>query len=242
MYADSDEEEQEEEQQGQSLPDGNDGPVVSGNGEMQAAVSCDDSEVSRPVGVDVDMVSVGGPPPAPAEEQDLPPPDPLEFLPQDLREPPPGEPIPGISVSAFQLTVIAGKDNLTSSVPSIAICIEVSVLLAAPLGQCDFLAAPKNSGTQMAAALKQSRDFCNPYMMNMMIEYNQLDEYGSCYPSELWDPKGIPAEDYSRPLEREMKVLRLPLSMLFYLIAPDLLRPMGHWKVPRAISFRSCPP
>ena len=41
-----------------------------------------------------------------------------------------------------------------------------------------------------------------------MIEYNQMDEYGSCYPPELWDPTGIPAEDFVRPLERELKVPR----------------------------------
>ena len=209
MYADSDEEEQEEEQEGQSLPEGDAGPVVSGNGEVQAAVSCDDSQVSRLVGVDVDMVSVGGPPPAPAEEQDIPPPDPLEFLPQDLRDPPPGEPIPGISVSAFPFSLITGRDNLK------ALCILLPYALKYPCSS-HFQANVtswlrlKNAGTQMAAALRQSRDFCNPYMMNMMIEYNQLDEYGSCYPSELWDPKGIPAEDYGRPLEREMKVLGLP--------------------------------
>jgi len=62
----------------------------------------------------------------------------------------------------------------------------------------------KEGGLQLAAAIQQRRDFCNPYMMNMMIEYNQLDEYGSCYPKDLWDPKGIPPEDFAKALEKEL--------------------------------------
>ena len=103
MYADSEEEEQEE-QEGQSSPSGNGVLGDSGNMVLQPTVSRGDSQVSRLVGGDTDMVSVGGPPTAPTEEQDLPPPDPLECLPPELRDPPPGEPIPGISVSSAHIS------------------------------------------------------------------------------------------------------------------------------------------
>lgn len=40
--------------------------------------------------------------------------------------------------------------------------------------------------------------------MNMMIEYNRIDEYGSCYPPELWDPDGLPPEDFAAALEKDL--------------------------------------
>lgn len=61
----------------------------------------------------------------------------------------------------------------------------------------------KEGGMSLADAIQQRRDFCNPYMLNMLIEYNNLDEYGSCYPPQVWDPKAISPEDFPDSLEKE---------------------------------------
>lgn len=60
----------------------------------------------------------------------------------------------------------------------------------------------KEGGMSLADAIQQRRDFCNPYMLAMLIEYNGLDEYGSAFPPELWDPAAIPPEDSPEALER----------------------------------------
>ena len=101
VYADSDEDD------GQSLSAGDAVQVESGEKRLHPSYSCGDSQASGPRGPDIDMDSVGGPPPGPAEEQDLPPSEPLESLPQDLRDPPSGKTIAGISVSHMQLCTIS---------------------------------------------------------------------------------------------------------------------------------------
>jgi len=93
--------------------------------------------------------------------------DPLEALPAELRDPPRGEPFPGISANVTKWKHL------------------------------------KEGGMVLSTALKNRRDFCNPHMMSMMIEYNDIDQYGSNYNPELWDPKQIPPEDFVGALEKE---------------------------------------
>jgi hypothetical protein len=100
VYADSDEDD------GQSFSAGDAVQVESGEKRLHPAFSCGDSQASGPRGPNIDMDSVGGPPGL-AEEQGLPPSEPLESLPQDLRDPPPGEAIAGIAVSHVQLCTIS---------------------------------------------------------------------------------------------------------------------------------------
>jgi len=98
--------------------------------------------------------------------------DPLEALPAELRDPPRGEPFPGISANVTKWKHL------------------------------------KEGGMVLSTALKNRRDFCNPHMMSMMIEYNDIDQYGSNYNPELWDPKQIPPEDFVGALEKEYMEVR----------------------------------
>jgi hypothetical protein len=58
----------------------------------------------------------------------------------------------------------------------------------------------RRNGTSFNGALMNNKGFRNPSIMNKLIEFLELDEYGSNYPKEEYDPRGFPPESFLEEL------------------------------------------
>ncbi|KAI9199292.1 HCNGP-like protein-domain-containing protein [Polychytrium aggregatum] len=73
-----------------------------------------------------------------------------------------------------------------------------------PEGECDpeiqakiaHFIELKERGTRLNDTLTKMHSFRNPSIMSKLIEYLDLDEYGSNYPKDMYDPHGFPPETY----------------------------------------------
>ena len=52
------------------------------------------------------------------------------------------------------------------------------------------------SGRSINAELRKSKGYRNPDFLQKIVEFFGIREHGSCYPPELFDPDGLPKEDY----------------------------------------------
>jgi hypothetical protein len=84
-------------------------------------------------------------------------------------------------------------------------------LAAPPPGECDpdvqarvarWLALQAR-GRRLTDELRSSRDYRNPEFFRKMVEYWEIDEYGTCFPPSVFDPGGLPMEDRADALRAE---------------------------------------
>lgn len=54
----------------------------------------------------------------------------------------------------------------------------------------------RNAGISFNAKLASSTSFNNPRMMSKLIDYFELNEYGSGFEKQFYDPNGFPEEAY----------------------------------------------
>ena len=58
-----------------------------------------------------------------------------------------------------------------------------------------FLEA-KKAGKSISQAYKRHRDYSNPQFLEKMINHFGVDQYGTCFAPEIFDPNALPREDY----------------------------------------------
>ncbi len=69
-----------------------------------------------------------------------------------------------------------------------------------------LLDAQRRLASTMTGQLKGMRDYKNPdFLHKMMVDAFQLREYGSAFRLEVFDPAGLPAEDYWEKLDKKAK-------------------------------------
>ncbi|ORX89866.1 HCNGP-domain-containing protein [Basidiobolus meristosporus CBS 931.73] len=82
-----------------------------------------------------------------------------------------------------------------------------------PSGECDpDLQAKiakwtelKNQGISFNDRLSKNKAFRNPNIYDKFVQFIELDETGSNFPTDIYDPKGFPPEAYSNEIEKLQK-------------------------------------
>lgn len=140
--------------------------------------------------------------------------DPSWGLPAEIREPPPGEPDPKVVVRSSyfnwnlkselvrQLFVLFSQTSLQ--------CLSLSLFgrfttCSLPMVQAkvkQFLEIQRK-GKLLTESLRQSRDYRNPDFLRQAVEYNGIDEFGTCFPPDRFDPTSVPPEDFAASLAKE---------------------------------------
>ena len=87
--------------------------------------------------------------------------------------------------------------------------------LEAPPGECDpevqsrvarWLDLQKQHGRRLTDTLRASRDYRNPEFFRKMVEYWEINEHGTVFPPETFDPGALPEEDTIDSLKKEWAV------------------------------------
>lgn len=65
-----------------------------------------------------------------------------------------------------------------------------------------YLEAKKLHGFDLAQNIKTHKDFGNPYILTKIVEHFQIDEIGSNYPKELYNPHGYSTSDFEENIRR----------------------------------------
>lgn len=60
------------------------------------------------------------------------------------------------------------------------------------------------SGKSVLSALRKHRKWNNPDFLEKMVNYYNLNQYGTSLNPEVWDPKAIPEEDYWQSLAQQL--------------------------------------
>jgi hypothetical protein len=63
----------------------------------------------------------------------------------------------------------------------------------------------KRTGKKMVVEMQSNRNYRNPRFMEKDIADKGVFQYGTCFPGEVWDPKGMPQEDFLRNVQLKMK-------------------------------------
>jgi len=58
-----------------------------------------------------------------------------------------------------------------------------------------LMRAKIDSGRQVTSELRKMRPYKNPDFLQKMVDFFGIEDTGSCYPKEVFDPKGFPKED-----------------------------------------------
>lgn len=75
----------------------------------------------------------------------------------------------------------------------------------APEHKCDdkwqnrivwVLEQQKRTGKQMVTEMQSNKTYRNPRFMEKDIAEKAVFQYGTCFPPEVWDPRGLPDEDF----------------------------------------------
>ncbi|KAK9711448.1 SAP30-binding protein, variant 2 [Basidiobolus ranarum] len=64
----------------------------------------------------------------------------------------------------------------------------------------------KNQGISFNDRLSKNKAFRNPNIYDKFVQFIELDETGSNFPSDIYDPKGFPPEAYSNEIEKLQKL------------------------------------
>lgn len=84
--------------------------------------------------------------------------------------------------------------------------------LQAPPGECDpetqarvarWLELQQQHGRRLTDTLRASRDYRNPEFFRKMVEYWEIDEHGTAFPSGTFDPGSLPEEDSLESLKKD---------------------------------------
>ena len=65
----------------------------------------------------------------------------------------------------------------------------------------------KRTGKQMVTEMQRNKSYRNPRFMQKHIEEKTVYQYGTCFPPDVWDPKGLPGEDHIERIRKHMKDL-----------------------------------
>lgn len=63
----------------------------------------------------------------------------------------------------------------------------------------------KRTGKQMVTEMQRNKSYRNPRFMQKHIEEKTVNQYGTCFPAEVWDPQNLPKEDFLDRIHRQMK-------------------------------------
>ena len=67
----------------------------------------------------------------------------------------------------------------------------------------NLLRKQQERGQTLNHAMKSHRDYRNPNFLQKMVEFCDIQQYGSCYPEHLWDPTALHPEDHATALLQE---------------------------------------
>ena len=62
------------------------------------------------------------------------------------------------------------------------------------------------TGKTVMDQLKKMRAWNNPDFLEKMVDHFQLQQYGSCFPKEIWDAENLPPEDTWKELQQQIAV------------------------------------
>lgn len=82
--------------------------------------------------------------------------------------------------------------------------IDLSNIPPSPKGECDpnlqakiaLFIQKHRDGLNLNEDLKRQKQFGNPEILDKIVQHFEIDELGSNYPKDIWDPHGLPKEDY----------------------------------------------
>ena len=70
-----------------------------------------------------------------------------------------------------------------------------------------YLKTQRERNQYINEELRKSRGYRNPDFLQKMVDYFGVDELGTCFSSEIWDPHSLPKEDFKEDLYNEWKLL-----------------------------------
>jgi hypothetical protein len=85
-------------------------------------------------------------------------------------------------------------------------------LAFAPPGECDpevqarvvrWLVLQRD-GRRLTDTLRSSKDYRNPEFFKKMVEYWEIDEHGTAFTPDMFDPRALPQEDSIEELKKEL--------------------------------------
>jgi len=59
-----------------------------------------------------------------------------------------------------------------------------------------YMKMQEDQGITITASLRALRAYKNPDFLQHSVDHDNIDQYGSCYPKDIFDPHGLPKEDY----------------------------------------------
>ncbi|TPX44546.1 hypothetical protein SeMB42_g04289 [Synchytrium endobioticum] len=86
----------------------------------------------------------------------------------------------------------------------------------------------KAQGMHFNTRLTRTHAFRNPSIMSKMIEFQGLDEYGSNFPKDVFDPHGFPPETYVDELEKAQKLRAERGAQVALQGLPHTVPPVSH--------------
>ena len=60
----------------------------------------------------------------------------------------------------------------------------------------EYITKQEETGNTITSSLKSLSGYKNPDFLQHCVKYDDINQYGSCYPPEIFDPANLPAEDY----------------------------------------------
>lgn len=57
--------------------------------------------------------------------------------------------------------------------------------------------ASRTSNKSLITELRRRRDYSNPYFLRKMVETYGINELGTCFAKDVWDPAALAKEDYA---------------------------------------------
>jgi hypothetical protein len=65
----------------------------------------------------------------------------------------------------------------------------------------------KRAGKSLNRNLRRAKDFKNPELLTTLVQFVGIDEIGTNYAREVWDPHRFSASDYYKQLDQEQQQL-----------------------------------
>ena len=60
----------------------------------------------------------------------------------------------------------------------------------------EYIAKQEETGNTITSSLKSLSGYKNPDFLQHCVKYDNINQYGSCYPTDIFDPAALPAEDF----------------------------------------------
>lgn len=64
--------------------------------------------------------------------------------------------------------------------------------------------AQRKSGRSVIDVMRKDRRWQNPVFLEKFVNFYSLDQYGTSFSPEVWDPKAIPEDDYWPALAQQL--------------------------------------